>query len=459
LTAAGLLFACVGPQGPEGPAGPTGPQGPQGPEGPQGPQGPAGQGFDTSPSISFVAPNVLVQGKPATVAVTGFATRWTQSPAVTVSLGDGITVRSVNPVTDTALLVDVDVAPDATTGARTLVVNQGSEMLQYPGALVVKAPIEVIVYGPPRRISMGAIEVLVHDDGLELPSDPNAVRIYGPQGFGVNLNQLQSRKALFFYFVEGTAPLGNADLTVVVSWPNGMQRRIRVQTTIGMEQLQSLTGFTTINDNFSAPYEFKGYLVPSSPGNTPPAYFLKATRPDGEPLFFTMIDTQASASGPVAQARDHSVFIPRNTTYLLGIFSPTRTTGSFSVEFQQLQPMSSVEPNNDMANATPVPMLPAQLVRAPSFSPNADDYFQVSVTDADLGRELVVYSIPTNPSNTPGEGITIFDEGGSQVAGESNSYQIKLRTRIVKRQSYFIRLRMVNPHWRYYGYNIIVEIQ
>jgi hypothetical protein len=171
-----------------------------------------------------------------------------------------------------------------------------------------------------------------------------------------------------------------------------------------------------------------------------------------------MIDTQASASGPVAQAGDHSVFIPKNTTYLLGIFSPTRTMGSFSVEFQQLQPMSSVEPNDDMTHATPVPMLPAQLVRA--AGPFLDsDYFRVSVTAADLGKELVVYSIPTNPFNTPGEGITIFDEGGSQVAGETISYQDRLRVRIEKRQSYFIRLQMVNPNWETYGYNIIVEIQ
>lgn len=90
-----------------------------------------------TPRIMSLSPNVVTQGQTATLMLNGEFTSFQQG-VTQISLGERITVNSVTVVSPTTLSVDITVAPDAPSGARTLMAKTGEEQLS--AGLTVLAP-------------------------------------------------------------------------------------------------------------------------------------------------------------------------------------------------------------------------------------------------------------------------------------------------------------------------------
>lgn len=92
------------------------------------------------PSVTSVTPSSARLGDSLRLTITGVAVDFTTA-VQTVLLGDGITVRSVDVVNPSRLEVQIDVAVDAPTGVRDVVVTSDTGTLVRPmGFLVIDAP-------------------------------------------------------------------------------------------------------------------------------------------------------------------------------------------------------------------------------------------------------------------------------------------------------------------------------
>ncbi len=174
------------------------------------------------PSVSAVIPSTVYTHRRLDVAISGYATSWTDT--VVIDFGEGIDVIDYTVASPTAILVDIDVHRDAALGLRDVVVTQGADTTRYAGAFEVKAPLEVSVEG---TFAQGSILV-----GEAIQSDPstpfdatqtcdyfgcdytNMAGIYDLAGLYTQFDLVGPRYSEFLVFVDVLSETGPTGMSI-----------------------------------------------------------------------------------------------------------------------------------------------------------------------------------------------------------------------------------------------------
>jgi hypothetical protein len=211
-----VLCACA-----KGDPGPAGAQGPKGDTGPQG---------GTTASVSGIEPLGVFTGRDYEIQISGNNTAWTSS--TTVNFGAGITVNKVTAASATALVAQVTVAPDATTGARDVTIAD-TNMDAFKGAFHVDSLGGAALSGG--TLSQGSVvfgklknndtthpfDTTVVGDGLFVPYSYPNVSLDGGSGFTMTASKVGSYSIDFTALIDVTAPTSPVTVTITSGDPMG----------------------------------------------------------------------------------------------------------------------------------------------------------------------------------------------------------------------------------------------
>jgi hypothetical protein len=134
----------------------------------------------TSARLVSISPTIVEQGAIGTsVTLTGQGTHWLQTqPTVAVVPDIGVPIRNAQATSDTELLAQLDVQYAAVTGARTITVTAGSEVVSLPNAFTVTARARAeLTSVTPARAKQGERNLTVHLTGRNTRWEQGATRV------------------------------------------------------------------------------------------------------------------------------------------------------------------------------------------------------------------------------------------------------------------------------------------
>lgn len=191
-------------------AGPAGPKGDRGDPGTQGDPGAA------DPSISAVTPAMGYLGRTVDLVVSGYGTAWAGDTTVTFS-DPKIQVNKVTAGSETGLLVNVTIAPDATEGPIDVTVTDMVGAETYKGAFKVASPLEVMAE-PAAGLPQGGVAMLrVKMLDTTTPFDDQAIKVmFGSTDVGlVEVSRITPFALDLMVESDVLAAAGGVNLTVM----------------------------------------------------------------------------------------------------------------------------------------------------------------------------------------------------------------------------------------------------
>ena len=401
-----------------------GDEGPRGEAGPAGPQGDKGDGFTAPPSVSTVTPSRVAASLTVDVAISGFATSWSQSAVV--NFGAGVTVNSVKVGSRTGLIANITVAADAMPGTREVRVMQGNELTTFTGVFTIVPLLEVKAIGAASQGGYWFFEVKSNDPDFSFPAVRDDVRVTvtpvatAGEVTG-DLSLLKPRNLV----VRLHASLAATRQMYTTTLDYDGKTLTLPAFELG-EAMPLLLSEQTPVSGMLMPFESRlvKYVSPATS-------VLHVSGPQGARWQLTLLDADGdprSTTGSMgAPAPGNDLVIPGDTvgTYVLLTEVEGRTSPFTLTALDGINPLFESEPNETAAEAQllTLGMLgpdPGVRVTGNSSSYYEDDWFKVSVAEADLGKRLHVRSynleyIYFNVEVTSPDGDVIADSDVSNI--------------------------------------------
>jgi len=423
--------------------GSTGPQGASGAPGSPGEPGPAGTG---TPSVSAVTPASAFLARTADVQIVGNGTSW--SASTTVDFGAGITVNKVQAASVTGLVANITIQDTATTGPRDVTVNDGSTKETYSQAFTILAPATEAVSG---LVAQGSIQT-VHfvDVDIATPFDAtNMSSLFGndftnvsfttPSGVSAEVSNVTDYTADAVFLVDVKAPAGKGDVTLVsgpamdasdVNFPFPASVDVAARTPTALASGTMATG-NTKNPSDTALYSF----TPATAAVTILDFAASSTSSTVTPGFALLPKSGAFADllAFVSQPSTLTMLNTATDPYYLVYWDNTGATGPFSIGVTSTTPATTAGSATDESALPAMPSGPpaaAQTITALPFvlttgtltapamatSPANADWFQYTVTAADVGKSLHIQIL--GDANTDAV-VSVFASNGITVVGEA----------------------------------------
>jgi hypothetical protein len=362
LVALTALVACAGDTGPAGAKGDTGPAGPAG---------------GTTDSVNGITPAKAFLGRKATIEISGNNTKWESLKASDISFGDGIKVTEVVNASATALLVSVDIADTAKTGARDITV--GGKV--YKGFQIL-APGQIT--GSAGTLAQGSIAVgTVKNLDIENPFDTDFIdfktltggvtaAIGTPKVFStdfqllMDVNATAGARALVLDNGDGTTYQTDVPVTIAARTPGVFNLTTPAEVSLGSKPLESQLFSVDVDPNSIV------NITVAAAGNataSPAFALLPASGKWADQIGSFNKTADLPNLDKVNKAKFYLVFLDTQGTTNVK-FTPTVK----KTVFDQFE----VEPNDTQATANNLAVLPSDLL-ATMESATAQDWFKVTI--------------------------------------------------------------------------------
>lgn len=371
--------------------GPVGPQGEPGQSGAKGEKGDQGEGFEGGPSISAVFPTGAFLGESATVQISGFATEWTS--AATVEFGQGVTVKSVTVASPTALIAEIEVAPNATPGIRTVTVTEGSAVAKFENVFAVKPVVDVEVLGTVTQGSVSVLRLRSNLASVALPTDEEVTsNLDGSNGMLIIPFAATDAYVDLLLLTDMTAA-ASAQEVVITMFPNTSNERVvPLSVTVGAANVANVqVGAQTVS--MAAPFQSTAFKIAATEVS---AFDIRVSASGKTPKVF-MFDATGAIDGLLTYSAGLSSGLDANDFVYAIVWDETGASGydaQLDVGLVTIGATTTeMEQNGDLATAQALDAVPMN-VQA-SFSALDDvDYFKVTVTAAEVGKRLHVRTWP-----------------------------------------------------------------
>ena len=433
LGAFGVAFvlgsiACGGSNGADGATGPAGPQGAPGPTGPTGPSSSGGG----SPSVSAITPAAGFLARTMNLEVAGYATMW--SATTTVDFGMGIKVNKVTPASATGLLVNVTIDPAAALGPRDVTVTDGTSKETYAGAFQIVSPAELTLAGTQAQGSILMGHIKNRDFANPFDTTSQSTGLFGPTIYtniawklpmGVNPNQSSqnvtpySADELFLVDVMATTGMGDATLTsgppmdptdVAFPMPAAMNLTARTATAL-------VDGTPAMGNTAKA---FDTALYSFTPGASLSILdFAASSAVMGANPQFAMLPKSGAFADLIAFGPGLTLLTQATDPYYLVVWDNTGSTGAFTLSGASTAPaatLAETEPNDAKNLAQAITATPFALTGGQLSMNDNQDWFRVTVAQADVGKGLHVQFVPGDPQTDAtvtiylADGVSVFDQ-------------------------------------------------
>lgn len=374
-----LGLACVGPAGEPGAAGA------QGPVGPAGAVGPTGPGFEAGPSISAIEPSWIVVGGQQTVQISGFATTW-EGSTPTVNFGAGITVDNVVVASNTALLVDLTVAADATTGTRNVTVSEGGETASYQNAFAVRPVMGIELLGAAQQLGVFKVQLTSNDPEFVMPQSMGDVSVNAPTGVNY-VEQLSFSTAstlTLFLAVDMDATLGAGEL--VVNLFPGDPRARTVAAPVDVTAVSTVDGMigTAATSTLSTAHGSTAFKMTAQASEE---IAVSVSGADASARF-AVVDSSGTFSGVVADFNNPIFNATMGSDYYVVVWAGDVASGVVTLNMVPTPTVNEIEPNDDPSTATLLPSLPVKVLGAELTGTTDVDYYKVTVDASSVGRSI-----------------------------------------------------------------------
>jgi hypothetical protein len=365
LVALTALVACAGDTGPAGAKGDTGPA------------GAAGAAGGTTDSVNGITPAKAFLGRKLTIEISGNNTKWDTLKASDISFGDGIKVTDVVNSSATALLVTVDIADTAKTGARDITV--GGKV--YKGFQVL-APAQIT--GSAGTLAQGSIAVgSVKNLDIENPFDTDfldfktltggvTAAVGTPKVFStdfqilMDVNATAGARSLVLDNGDGTTYQTDVPLTIAARTPTIFNLTTPAEVSLGSKPLESQLFSVEVDPNSIVNVTV---AAPAGSSASPAFALLPASGKWADQLGSFNETADLPNLDKVNKAKFFLVFLDTQGTTNVK-FTPTVKKTVFS-QFE-------VEPNDTQATANNLAVLPSDLL-ATMESAAAQDWFKVTI--------------------------------------------------------------------------------
>lgn len=383
LLAVVALTACEGPEGPMGRSGIIGPMGEKGEPGP-----------GATAAITAVFPRSVAVGLKAQLAISGVATAWNDNAAVSFGGGD-IMVLRVRAASTNALIVDVEVAPNATVGTRDVIVTQGGgSPLTYRNVFQVTPLIIKTVSGKPARGSLMAVTIEHLDPEFEFDTSWSGSAFTGvsatlsPAGT-ILVRDVKPHRVELLVSLDVDAPLGARELRLINSWRRPSEKAFTFPDVFEVGELVEtplpLVAAGTLQNGFdSVLYKF----TPMTSGVEQLAS-VTTTNGKGSPMLVLVPTTGRFTTSSMTFINSYTFtpYATSTTQYRFVVLDPSATPGvDYGISVVSPMRTPETEPNEAMA---PQGVTPPVLVTPATLSSATDvDEYKVTVTPAEVGRSL-----------------------------------------------------------------------
>lgn len=362
LVALTALVACAGDTGPAGAKGDIGPAGPAG---------------GTVDSVNGITPAKAFLGRKATIEISGNNTKWETLKASDISFGDGIKVTDVVNASATALLVSVEIADTAKTGARDITV--GGKV--YKGFQIL-APAQIT--GSAGTLAQGSIAVgTVKNLDIENPFDTDFVdfkaltggvlaAIGTPKVFStdfqllMDVNATAGARSLVLDNGDGTTYQTDVPLTIAARAPVAFNVTTPAEVALGSKPLESQLFSVDVDPNSIVNISV---AAPAGSAASPAFALLPASGKWADQIGSFNETADLPNLDKVNKAKFYLVFLDTQGTTNVK-FTPTVKKTVFN-QFE-------VEPNDTQATANNLAVLPSDLL-ATMESDTAQDWFKVTI--------------------------------------------------------------------------------
>lgn len=382
LFAVVALTACEGPEGPMGRSGIIGPMGDKGDPGP-----------GAMAAITAVFPRNVAVGLKAQLAISGVATAWNDNAAVSFGGGD-ITVVRVRAASTNALVIDIEVAPNATVGTRDISVMQGGgTLLTYRNVFQVTPLIIKTISGKPVRGSLMAVTIEHLDPAFEFDTSWTGSAFSGisatlSPSATILVRDVKPHSVQLLVSLDTDAPLGQRELRLINSWRRPSEKTFTFPNVFDVGDLVEtplpLAAAGTLEKGFdSVLYKF----TPMTNGIEQLAS-VTTTNGKGSPMLVLVPSTGRFTTTSMTFINSYT-FTPYTSTAPLRflVLDPSATAGvDYGISVVTPMRTPETEPNETMM---PQVVTPPVLVTPATLSSGTDvDEYKVTVTPAEVGRSL-----------------------------------------------------------------------
>ena len=411
--------------------------GPAGPAGLQGDKGDKGDPGEPSPSVSAVTPSLAYLARTLDVTVSGSGTAWSGQTAV--DFGPKIKVNKVIAASATGLLVNVTIAPDAALGRRDVAVMDGSGRTEtFQGALEIAAPLAVLTGG---TLAQGSV-ISVRARGLdfETPFDTTAtgdgfftpfvytnVGITTSAGDGAQIDSVADYVIDSTIFVDVKAKAGGVDVDIA-SGPSGdsIEFPAPAALAIAARSPQAVTPGAATNDMLAHLGDSLLYAyTPASSALEIVDFTITATDVNASPAGYFLPKSGSFADIFAAGAEKTLAVDTTDPVYIVGVDSGGYAGYAFNFAVAETPATGApeTEPNDTavvaLANGAVSP--PYVIQGATLTDANDQDWVAVTVTAADMGKQLHVQTTGLDPHTDTV--VDILDDAGTSLAGASDDLE------------------------------------
>lgn len=361
-----------------------------------------------SPSVSAVIPESAFLARTRDITISGFDTNWTSK--ATVNFGIGVVINKMTVASATALVVNITIADNATTGPRDVVVTDESGAKQtYKGAFKVESPIDVTFQGIVAQGSAIVLKVQNRDvehvfdttstgGGFFGPPTFTNIQIPAPAGVTVQVSDVQPFSLSATVLIDVNAAPGPGDLDVasgpagdpsVVHFPAPASLNIAARTATAVSAGSPTTGMV-VKAFDSALYTF----TPTAGTNI--LDFAATSMAMGAMPGIALLPKSGKFADLIGFNAATTLINQNADPYYLLYWDSSGTAGySYTVTATSASPTvgTDTEPNNDKMHAQ-VAKLPFVVMGGVLESATDEDWYQFTAVMADVSMKVQVITLP-----------------------------------------------------------------
>ncbi len=400
--------------------------GADGKDGAQGPAGPAAEG-GAEASISAVVPAAAFLGGSVTVTISGNATTW--SDQAQPDFGAGVTVKSVAVASPTAIVADIDVAFDADLGARDVTVTDGPSSLVYKSAFRVAPPTAVDAQGTVAQGSVVMAKIRDLDfsrpfdttqagDGLFTPITYPNITVSTDTGVAAQLNGVQAYQLDVLLLIDADVAAGPAKVDVL-SGPVGARTSFANPAGLDVQARTPEALATGVDKTVTVDKPYASQLFTFTPASGLRIIEVSATTTnlDANPQAFLI-----GASGHFGDAIGFGAnvgFATDAAPKLHVIYWDNSGTSGYDATIRADEMPATgggeSEPNDSVATAKAISTLPFVVQGAKLADGNDQDWFQITVPAASVGKRVHVRTFGTDTLTDTV--VEVFESDGTTTLG------------------------------------------
>lgn len=352
-------------------------------------------GSGTTPTASGVFPAESFAGRKIRVEISGDATTW--ADGATVSMGAGITVKSVTVASPTALFADIEIDAGAAAGLNDVTVTSGGTYT-LTKAFEIKAPLDVQFQGDSAQggLPYFVITNLDATSPFDVTTDSQTgeyinLAVAGPNGTTFQISSASAYEISGYAFIDGDAASGTLSVQTLVA---GSVVESDFAVTIDPRTPTALTQGTTANDTIADIGDSLYYSLPTG-GNF---VHLSATSTDTNAVPVTAIldagghwhNQVGSSYAKVDNTKGYTAVVFDNGT---AAGYPTAVTAYSETLTAVAEPTTN---DNTTAGAVNASAFPFNLTAASLPADTDVDVIKVVVAGANVGKKLHVVTSGTD---------------------------------------------------------------